>query len=39
MIKRIVVYFHGFDSSENSHKVARLRAAFPTDKVLAFHAV
>lgn len=33
---RTIFYFHGYGSTPNSDKVARLKAAFPDDSVYAF---
>lgn len=35
-MKKIIIYFHGLNSSHNSDKVERLKSAFPDDYVHAF---
>jgi predicted esterase YcpF (UPF0227 family) len=37
-MKKLIVYFHGLNSSPNTDKVNRLRAMFPNDLVYAFSA-
>ncbi len=35
-MKKLIIYFHGFNSSPQTDKVARLKQAFPDDYVYAF---
>jgi predicted esterase YcpF (UPF0227 family) len=37
-MKKLIVYFHGLNSSPSSEKVGRLRAMYPDDLVYAFRA-
>lgn len=37
-MKKLIVYFHGYQSSSNSDKVNQLKSAFPEDYVYSFDA-